>query len=244
MELESLTIPSGPHRLSAVLHTPSMGDTFPAVVACHGLLSSKASRKYVQLADIAASAGIALIRFDFRSMGESSGGPEDMTLSGRLEDARAVLEFLKGHPAVDVSRIGLMGSSLGGVVAWATALAEPSVQAVAVWATPCHLRDLLARRGGSSSGGVPPLPAAFFEDLETSGLIELPEGLSRVLIVHGEDDELVPVSHARRLYVLAQEPKRLIVLPATDHRLSDPEQRQRAAEATIQWFAFHLGPKS
>jgi alpha/beta superfamily hydrolase len=68
--------------------------TIPSGLACHGLLSSKASRKYLQLAEIAVAAGLAFVRFDFSAMGGSTGGPEAITLSGWLEDARAVLEFL------------------------------------------------------------------------------------------------------------------------------------------------------
>jgi dienelactone hydrolase len=198
------------------------------------------SRKYVQIADIAVAWGLALVRFDFRVMGESTGGAEDMTLSGRLEDARAVVDYLKGLRAVDATRLGLLGSSLGGVVAWATALAEPSVRATAVWATPCHLQDLLARRGRPAYAGAEPLPDVFFEDLEGHSLMELPGGLSRVLIVHGEADELVPVEHAHRLYAQASDPKRLIILPGVDHRITDTGHRKRAAEATIQWLASYL----
>jgi fermentation-respiration switch protein FrsA (DUF1100 family) len=240
MEAEPLIIPSGPYKLAAACHLPSGEGPFPVIVTLHGLLSSKDSRKYKMLADIASAWGLALVRFDFRSMGESTGGAEALTLSGRLEDARSVLEFLRGFPPVDASRAGLMGSSLGGVVAWATALAVPGVKAAAVWATPCHLRDLLARRGQSGPPGARPLPEAFFDDLEEHELLELPAGLSRVLIIHGEEDELVPVRHAHRLYSLALEPKRLVILPSGDHRVTDAVHRQMASEATIHWLATHL----
>lgn len=241
MATEKLTVPSGSHRLAALFHTPSGEGPFPAVVVLHGLLSSKSSRKYALLADIAVAWGLALVRFDFRAMGESTGERGDITLSGRLEDARAVVDFLKGHPAVDGERLGLMGSSLGGVVAWATALAEPAVRATAVWATPCHLRDLMARRGQPGPSGSEPLPEAFFYDLEGHDLMELPGGLERVLIVHGEADELVPVEHAYRLYARAADPKRMIILPGVDHRITDEDHRKRSAESTIHWLASHLG---
>lgn len=243
MAVEEITIPSGPYTLPAACHTPSGEGPFATVVAFHGLLSSMASRKYLQLADIAVAAGLALVRFDFRAMGGATGGPEAMTLTGRLEDARAVLAFLASYPPVDASRVGLVGSSLGGVVAWATAVEEPSVGATAVWATPSGLTELLARRGRPGPEGLSPVPEAFFDDLDGHPLMELPSGLSRVLIVHGQADELVPVAHAHRLFDRAEEPKSLIILPGVDHRLSDPIHRQRAAEATVQWFASLLGEK-
>jgi dipeptidyl aminopeptidase/acylaminoacyl peptidase len=239
--VEEITIQSGPYALPAACHTPAGDGPFATVVAFHGLLSSMASRKYLQLADISVAAGLAFVRFDFRAMGGATGGAEAMTLSGRLEDARAVLGFLGNHPLVDASRVGLMGSSLGGVVAWATALEEPSVGATAVWATPSDLTELLGRRGRPGPEGLSPVPEAFFDDLEGHPLMELPGGLSRVLIVHGQADELVPVAHAHRLFARAKEPRRLIILPGVDHRLSDPIHRQRAAEETVQWIASMLG---
>ena len=242
MTVEELTIPSGPYRLAGLLHTPPAGGPFATIVACHGLLSSKESRKYAQLARMAVDAGLALVRFDFRAVGGSTGGAEALTLSGRLQDLRAVLGFLKSCPAVDATRIGLMGSSLGGVVAWAVGRSEPSVGAVAVWSTPSHLHDLLGRRGQVGPGGGEPLPESFFDDLEGHDLLELPAGLARVLVVHGEEDELVPLAHAHRLYALAGEPKRLVILPGADHRLSGAAHRLRATEETVRWFSALLGP--
>lgn len=243
MAVEEFTIPSGPYTLPAACHTPGGEGPYATVVAFHGLLSSMASRKYLLLADIAVAAGLALVRFDFRAMGGATGGPEAMTLSGRLEDARAVLEFLSSYPPVDSSRVGLMGSSLGGVVAWATAQEESSVGATAVWATPSGLNELLARRGQPGPEGLSPVPETFFDDLEGHPLMDLPAGLSRVLIVHGQADELVPVAHAHLLFARSMEPRRLIVLPGADHRLSGPDHRQRAAEETVQWFVSLLGEK-
>ena len=241
MTVERLTIPSGPFKLAAALHLPPGEGPHAVVVACHGLLSSKASRKYIQLAEMAVASGMALVRFDFRSMGSSTGGPEALTLSGRLEDARSVLDFVRSSPWLDASRLALMGSSLGGVVAWATALAEPSVGATAVWASPADLTGLLASRGEPRPCGIARLPEAFYDDLEGHPLLKLPAGLSRVLILHGEDDEVVPLSHARSLYELALEPKGLTILPGADHRLTKAADRLRAAEETIRWFADLLG---
>ena len=56
MSVEEFTIPSGQYSLAAACHTPMGEGPFATVVACHGLLSSKASRKYLQLAGIAVAA--------------------------------------------------------------------------------------------------------------------------------------------------------------------------------------------
>ena len=47
------------------------------------------------------------------------------------------------------------------------------------------------------------------------------QGISNIHIFHGEKDETVPLSHARMLHARASDPKRLIILPGGDHRMSD-----------------------
>jgi len=38
-----------------------------------------------------------------------------------------------------------------------------------------------------------------------------------ILFLHGEDDRTISVSHSQRLYALAREPKRLVIVPECGH---------------------------
>jgi fermentation-respiration switch protein FrsA (DUF1100 family) len=60
--------------------------------------------------------------------------------------------------------------------------------------------------------------------------------LRRILVVHGEADLIVPPSHAREIFEGAQEPKRLIVQPKGDHRMSDPRHQQEFIHEAVLWF--------
>ena len=51
-----------------------------------------------------------------------------------------------------------------------------------------------------------------YPNRERIGLLRAP-----VLIMHGEEDELVPVAHARALFDAAREPRRLKVVPGAGH---------------------------
>ena len=55
------------------------------MIASHGLLASKDSEKYIALGERLSKEGIAMLRFDFRGIGESEGRIEDDTVSRRID---------------------------------------------------------------------------------------------------------------------------------------------------------------
>ncbi|MFQ5846127.1 MAG: alpha/beta hydrolase [Candidatus Methylomirabilales bacterium] len=222
-------------HLDGVLHLPGPG-RWPCVIAAHGLLSTKASDKYLLLETQLTQAGFACLRFDFRGCGQSGGTLKDTTVGGRIRDLRAILTHLREHQALE-QPFFLVGSSLGGYVALYIAVEAPQVMATALWATPAHLRDLQGRRDSLMAHG---LGAPFFQELSQGTIAEAPAAPPGCLIIHGEQDELVPCHHARTLYERAKEPKALEILPGADHRLTDPEDRERAVQLTIAWFKRYL----
>jgi uncharacterized protein len=54
-----------------------------------------------------------------------------------------------------------------------------------------------------------------------------------LLIVHGSDDETVPLAHAMRLYERAGEPKEMVILNGAGHRL---RQDESAVAAVLTWL--------
>ncbi len=238
MELRS-TIPLDGLALSAVLHLPRAAGAgrWPAVIAAHGLLSGKASEKYLRLAAALAPHGIALCRFDFRGCGESGGALAASTLSDRLRDLLAVIAWMRGRPECD-GRLALMGSSLGGFLSLWAAAADPAIAATATWAAPAALHELLARAESLAASG---LGEPFLAELRAGRMLEVPGGVARVLIVHGDADEVVPVAHARRLWKASADPKRIEILPGGDHSITDPAHRDRAVALTVDWLRDALG---
>jgi len=229
-------IPSDGARLAAVLHLPEGRGPFPCLVASHGLGSSKESDKYLLLAEESSRAGIAACRFDFRGCGESGGRFADTTVSGELADLAAVLAAVRARPELD-GRLALMGSSMGAFLSLFAAQRTADIRAVAAWACPADLEDLLEDPESVRAHG---LGDPCLVEFRAGAYLRAPAGVSRCLFVHGDRDEVVPVEHARRLYALSVEPKRLAVLPGGDHRLSDPGHRQEAVRLSLDWITQHL----
>ena len=231
-----MTIPVDGIGLAAVLHLPQRPQApgarrWPTVIAAHGLLSGKASEKYLRLAAAAAPHGIALCRFDFRGCGESGGALADSTLGDRLRDLQAVIAWVRRRPESD-GRVALMGSSMGGFLSLWAGAADPGIAAIATWAAPAALHEMLERPAEILAAG---LGEPFLAELRAGRMLEAPEGVARVLVVHGDADAVVPVDHARRLWKRAADPKRLDVLAGADHSISDPAHRDRAVALTIDW---------
>ena len=229
MPIEFMSTHSEGKKICGVIHFPKKVPA-PLVIASHGLFSSKESEKFIMLGELFSENGIALLRYDHRGCGESEGDIRETTPTSRLKDLEAVFSFAITHPLIEGDRIGLLGSSMGGFISIFKASSDPRVKALVLWATPVELR----KREGSLEGGL--LGDGFWQDALRYRAKGAMEKVSRCLILHGEDDELVPFDHAKRLFEAAKEPKRLVSFPQGDHRFTDPEDRRRAAEMSLRWF--------
>lgn len=235
MKLEEVHFKSEGQQISGILHLPGIKN-FPWVIASHGLLSSKNSEKYVALGERLTWQGMALLRFDFRGIGESEGRIEDDTVSRRIVDLGSAIDFIKSRSDLG-TRIGLLGSSLGGYISLIKASLEKEVRSVVVWATPYHLDDLKSNEG--TEGYLLP-GEAFFRDLSKHRLLPLLSKVSSCMVIHGEKDELVPVDQAWEIFHGLSEPKEIHTIEEADHRFTEATHRQRAMDLTVDWFKKYL----
>jgi len=134
-------------RCAAWLTLPAGPGPHPAVVLAHGLGATH-DMVLAQYEQHFAAAGIATLAFDYRNTGTSD-GPSRQHISTREQcvDVAAALEYLKSRPEVDGGRIGLWGTSLGGMNVVRVAAARDDV-AVAVVQCPIAHGPTAARRLG------------------------------------------------------------------------------------------------
>jgi dipeptidyl aminopeptidase/acylaminoacyl peptidase len=234
MKMEKVAFSSDGMKISGILHLPEKKNP-SCVIASHGLLSSKDSEKYIALGERISEEGMAMLRFDFRGIGESEGQEEDNTISKKIADLNAAVDFIRSYSGLG-NRIGLIGSSLGGFLSLMRASMDKEIKAVVIWATPLHLDDL----GSRKEEDYPLPPEAFFEDLPKHRLLPLLPRVSNCLVIHGEKDELVPLDQALGIFYNISVPKEIHVIGGADHRLTDPAHRQRAIELSVDWFKKYL----
>ncbi len=173
------------------------------VLLLHGNAGNIGDR--VLHAGLLTAAGLDVLSVDYRGYGRSSGRPGE---EGTYRDARAARAGLLEQPGVDPARVLYLGESLGGGVAVELALAHPPAGLVLLSAFT-SVRDMARVH-------YPVLPAGAVPDAYPS-LRRIPDLRAPLLVLHGEDDTIVPVEQGRRLYEAAPEPKRLRLVPGAGH---------------------------
>jgi pimeloyl-ACP methyl ester carboxylesterase len=144
---ERVDFDSGGTRCAAWLTLPAGAGPHPAVVLAHGLGATH-DVMLAQYEQHFAAAGIATLAFDYRNTGASDGQPrQHISTRDQCRDIVAAIVHLAGHRDIDGARIGLWGTSLGGMNVVRVAAARDDV-AVAVVQCPIVHGPGAARRLG------------------------------------------------------------------------------------------------
>jgi pimeloyl-ACP methyl ester carboxylesterase len=101
----------GPDTLAATLVTPPGAGPHPAAVVVHGAAGGQRDF-YRLLVEPVLDAGIALLLYDKRGHGRSTGSPE-VTIFDQAQAAAGALDRLVDEPDIDATRLGLVGFSNG-----------------------------------------------------------------------------------------------------------------------------------
>jgi uncharacterized protein len=196
-------------------------DSLGHLLLCHGNAGNIGDR--VLHAALLTTTGFDVLLFDYRGYGRSSGTPSE---DGTYRDARATLTCLLEQPGVDPSRVFYLGESLGGAVALDLALERP----------PAGLVLLSAFTGVRELGRLhyPFVPAALVPDAYPA-LRRIHELHAPLLVLHGDRDDIVPLSQGRALYDAAPGAKRMHVFPGLGHNDLVPLAGAEFAGVIASW---------
>jgi len=182
-------------------------------------------RPFRKIADALSRRGIAVLRMDDRGCGCSGGGPlESATTAERADDIRAGISYLKDREEINDSRIGLIGWSEGGIIAPMIAVTDRSIIAIVLIAGPATKGDVIMdfQAGTGWRDYVESYSEWYqffveYDPLPTAEMVRCP-----VLILHGDQDNHVPVEHA---HIIAEAIRKggnqdvtVHIFPDYDHR--------------------------
>jgi uncharacterized protein len=244
--MEVLHIPSGGVKINGVAYTAGGAGTHPVLVLMHGLPGNE---KNLDLAQAVRRAGWTVVTFNYRG---SWGSPGRFSFAGNLEDARAVLSYLRepanaARLAIDPHRIVLAGHSMGGWVTAMTAERDPALAGAILISA--------ANMGGDGLRTRPQAVAMMADDMESLAGVTAESmadealanraafdwtpgaaGLARMpVLVLTSDDGLGPKNDALAAAVQAAPGSRVTkVHAATDHGWSGA--RIRLEQEVIGWL--------
>jgi len=144
--------------------------------------------------------GFAVFAYDYRGYGTSQGTPSER---GAYEDVDAAYAFLTRRLGVAPGRIIAYGRSVGSGPAIDLATRQPLAGLVVESAFVTAFRVLTR---------IPLLPFDKFRNADKIARVSCP-----VLVMHGVEDDIVPIAHGRRLYEAAPEPKRFLWVEGAGH---------------------------
>lgn len=128
--------------LAGTLSLPQTGSNFPAVVLITGSGAQNRDEElmghkpFLVIADHLTRNGIAVLRFDDRGTAQSGGDFQASTSMDFATDAAAALKYLRSRKEINSKKIGLLGHSEGGLIAFMQAAKDKNIAFIISLAGP------------------------------------------------------------------------------------------------------------
>lgn len=252
-----ITYRSGELTISGIMNVPKGAGPWPVLVLNHGFIDPAVytnGRGLKREQDYLARHGYVVIHPDLRNHAESDDDPNSdrRFRLGYAEDVINVIHAVRAAklPYADAERIGMLGHSMGGGIAWQVAVTQPDLVDAFVLFAPvsADVRDnfekwirrrpevaqaILAERGSPADNSefwdaISPL--SFFENVAAP-----------VMIHHGTADAAVPLDWSQRAAEVLRTAKKdvsLHVYPGEPHEFIDAWPTVMAR--TVDFFDQHL----
>ena len=173
-------------------------------------------------------AGYNVLLYDYRGFGKSGGSVERR---GMIDDVKAAFAYIFKRPDIDHTRIASFGHSLGGAQS-VTALGESPVKGLraiiidGAFASYQAMARIIGGQLGASLVTDELSPRDFVKKLAPVPF----------LVVHGDNDEIVPVSQGLQLYQAAGQPKTLFEVKSGQHGTSLSANAGAYRKKVIAWL--------
>lgn len=232
--------------IRGVVRTPEGTGPFPTVCFYHGFSVDKVGlmRLHELFARACVDHGMACVRFDFYGCGESDGDFSEMRFSEEVKQAEAIYRWTSEQSFCDKEKLFAAGHSLGGAI---TSVIAPKLQpkAIILWAPGnTAYYDISSRTGA--------IPGEYKDYYDIGGLAVAGEFLSeirridivgiaakyqgKVLIVHGDQDEKVPVASIGPYLDIYKDQAECVIIRGSNHQFSSLLWRKQVYEESLRFL--------
>lgn len=180
-----------------------------------------------------AEAGFNVMMYDYRGFGKSGGS---VGRRGMIDDVKAAFTYVSKRADLDENRLVSYGHSLGGAQS-VTAIGESPVKglrAVIIDGAFASYRTMARVIGGRLSESL------VTDDLAPKDFVSKISPVP-LLVVHGSNDIVVPVSQGRQLFRNATEPKTMFEVKDGSHGDSLARDQGAFRKRVITWLETSLG---
>ena len=187
----------------------------------HGVTGNKDRPFVVALAEGLAKDGISTVRFSFSGNGTSQGRFSESTVTKEVADLGSVIDSFKDR------EVAYVGHSMGGAVGVLRAASDARIKALVSLAGMVHTKAFAEREFGMVKAGEGfmwddtncPLSQTYMDDMARIGSVVDQGAKIRVpwLLVHGTEDDVVPLQDSLDMFARANDPKELVKLPGANH---------------------------
>ena len=150
--------------------------------------------------------GLSVFIFDYRGYGRSQGSPSE---EGLYQDALGAHDYLTRTRMIPPDRIVIFGRSLGAAVAGELAVQKPAAGLILESSFPSIAAVAKFHYGG--------LPLHWLLGAEFTLIDRLPHLSLSKLIIHGDQDDIIPLELGRQVFEAAKPPKFFYAIPGADH---------------------------
>ena len=208
---------------------PAAGTPRATLVQAHGNAANVTN--HVPLVAWLPAAGVNVLSFDYRGFGRSEGSP---TLDGVVADTRAALAQARRQQVRPLPLV-LLGQSLGGATS-VRALAEETagdVKLLILDSAFASYRGIARDAAGGLMSWLLPFALPSLPPEDRDPLIAMPRIRAPVLLLHGEQDSIIPIRHSERLHAATVTNKQFIRIAGGQHldALSRPALRAQVLDA-------------
>lgn len=177
----------------------------PVMLWCHGNAGNISHR--LENLKLLFQLGLSVFLFDYRGYGRSQAvRPSER---GLYDDAYGAYDYLTRIRKIRPERIVLFGRSLGASVAGELATQRPASALILESSFPSIEAVAKVHYGG--------LPMHWFLGAEYRLIDRLSYLSLPKLIIHGEEDDIIPVALGRQVYEAAKPPKEWFGIPRANH---------------------------
>lgn len=237
-------------KLRGSLHVPSE-PSGQGVIVCHGMLSNRSSIKHQSLCRALTDRGLMSLRFDFSGRGESEGTTEEISYERQVDDLSCAFDLMRK----EVDTLSLTGSSMGGAVVVLFAGSEKRIRRVVGIATVGRPMEVLKnidphfqtessfqrsierwKQKGHFDIAGHRIGFDFVESAQGVDVLAAARSIDcPVLLIHGKNDDVVPLSQAVELKSAAKQCD-LVVLEEGDHVLHGSKEHQILVRSVVDFL--------